>query len=75
MSAASPTGSPPRNASCANWVLAWTGNIKRRDSGEGIGEEFESLAVLDRRIAKVRLRIAQFKEVANGNILPRMETW
>ena len=59
-----------------------TGAAGERDSQRdqprprrGIGEEFESLPVLDRRIAKVRLRIAWFKEVANGNILPRMETW
>ena len=44
-------------------------------SGEGIGEEFESVAVLDRRIAEVRSRIAWFEAAANGNILPRMETW
>ena len=52
------------------------GGIKRRDSGEGIGEELESLAVLDRRIAKmIRSRIAWFEAVANGSVLPQMETW
>ena len=94
-SAASPTGSPPRNASGANWRTGrkfrnalhvvvidraltdatGAGGIKRRDSGEGIGKELESLAVLDRRIAKIRSRIAWSEAAANGNILPRMETW
>ncbi len=54
---------------------AGTSSIKRRVSGEGIGEEFESVAVLDRRIAEVRSRIAWFEAAANGNILPPMETW
>ena len=34
-----------------------------------------SKSVLDRRIAEVRSRIAWFEAAANGNILPRMETW
>ena len=54
---------------------AETGGIKRRDSGESIGEEFEGLAVLYRRIAEGRSRIAWFEAAANGNVLPRMETW
>ena len=51
---------------------AGAGGIKRRDSGDGIGEEFESLAGLDRRIAEVRARIAWLEAAANGNILPRI---
>ena len=52
---------------------AGSGGIKRRDSGDGIGEEYESLAVLDRRIAEVRARIAWFEQTDAGNILPRLE--
>ena len=54
---------------------AGTGGIKQRQRGEGSGEEFESLAVLDRRIAKVRARIAWFESAAAGNIAPRQEHW
>ena len=54
---------------------AGTGGIRRRDSAESIGEEFEGLAVPDGRIAEVRSRIAWFEAVANGDVLPRMETW
>ena len=34
------------------------------------GEKFESLAVLDRRIAECRARIAWFEAAADGNDLP-----
>ena len=54
---------------------AGSGGIKRRDSGGGIGEEYEPLAVLDRRIAGVRARIAWFEQTDAGNILPRLEAW
>ena len=50
------------------------GIVKRQDS-EGGAEEFESLAVLDRRIAEVRARIAWFQEAERGNPLPRLEAW
>ena len=39
------------------------------------GEEFESLAVLDRRIAECRARIAWFEDAAEGDPLPRAEYW
>ena len=54
---------------------AGAGGIKRRGSGESIGEEFESLAVFDRRIAETRARIAWFEQAAEGNALPRAEYW
>ena len=37
---------------------AGQGGVRKADHGEGIGEEFESLAVFDRRIAETRARIA-----------------
>ena len=49
---------------------AGSGGIIKQDYGEGSGEEFESLAVLDRRIAEVRARIAWFEQAAEGNDLP-----
>ena len=54
---------------------AGSGGIIKHDHGEGSGEEFESLAVLDRRIAECRARIAWFEQAAQGNILPRAEYW
>ena len=39
------------------------------------GGEFESLAVLDRRIAECRARIAWFEDAAEGDPLPRAEYW
>ena len=47
-----------------------SGGIIKQDHGEGSGEEFESLAVLDRRIAECRARIAWFEQAAEGNDLP-----
>ena len=64
-----PQCAPCRSNDCALTGAAWTGDTKRRDSGESIGEEFEGVAVLDRRIAEVRSRIAWFEAAANGNIL------
>ena len=49
---------------------AGAGGIIKQDHGEGAGEEFESLAVLDRRIAECRARIAWFEQAAQGNDLP-----
>ena len=49
---------------------AGSGGIIKQDHGEGSGEEFESLAVLDRRIAECRARIAWFEQAAEGNDLP-----
>ena len=49
---------------------AGSGGIIKHDMGEGSGEEFESLAVLDRRIAEARARIAWFEQAAEGNDLP-----
>ena len=54
---------------------AGSGGIIKHDHGEGSGEEFESLAVLDRRIAECRARIAWFEQAAQGNTLPRAEYW
>ena len=54
---------------------AGSGGIIKQDQGDAGGEEFESLAVLDRRIAEVRARIAWFEQAANGNDLPRAEHW
>ena len=54
---------------------AGTSSIKRRVSGEGIGEEFESVAVLDRRIAEVRSRIKWFELAAEGNTMPGLSLW
>ena len=50
---------------------AGAGGVIKVDHGEGSGEEYESLAVLDRRIAECRTRIAWFEASAEGNILPR----
>ena len=54
---------------------AGSGGIIKHDHGEGSGEEFESLAVLDRRIAECRARIAWFEQAAEGNNLPRATYW
>ncbi len=54
---------------------AGSGGIIKHDHGEGEAEEFESLAVLDRRIAECRARIAWFEDAAEGNNLPRLEAW
>ena len=49
---------------------AGSGGIIKQDQGEAGAEEFESLAVLDRRIAECRARIAWFEQAAEGNDLP-----
>ena len=54
---------------------AGAGGAFKIDHGEGAGEEFESLAVLDRRISECRARIAWFEDAAEGNNLPRLEAW
>lgn len=54
---------------------AVTGGAKVREAGEGERVEYESLAVLDRRIAEVRARIVWFDTAAEGNALPRQEFW
>ena len=42
---------------------------------DGTSVERIPLAVLDRRIAEVRARIAWFEQAAAGNALPRAEFW
>ena len=54
---------------------AGSGGIIKQDHGEGGGEEFESLAVLDRRVAECRARIAWFEQAEVGNTMPRVEHW
>ena len=54
---------------------AGAGGIIKIDHGEAGAEEYESLAVLDRRIAEVRARIAWFEDAAEGNGLPRATYW
>ena len=54
---------------------AGQGGIRKIGAAEGTGDEFESLAVLDRRIGEVRARIAWFEQAAEGNTLPRAEYW
>ena len=55
---------------------AGSGGIIKHDHGNEVGsEEFESLAVLDRRIAEVRARIAWFELAAEGNDLPGSAYW
>ena len=54
---------------------AGAGGVIKVDHGEGSGEEYESLAVLDRRIAECRARIAWFEQAGDGNALPRREYW
>ena len=54
---------------------AGQGGIRKIGAAEGTGDEFESLAVLDRRIAEVRARVAWFEQAAQGNTLPRAEYW
>ena len=54
---------------------AGAGGVIKADHGEGAGEEYESLAVLDRRIAECRARIAWFEAAAEGNDLPRAVYW
>ena len=49
---------------------AGAGGIIKHDHGEAGAEEYESLAVLDRRIAECRARIAWFEQAAEGNDLP-----
>ena len=54
---------------------AGTGGVRKHDEGEGVGDEYESLAALDRRIAETRARVAWFEQAAEGNALPRAEYW
>ena len=55
---------------------ASTGGVRKQAGTEGdTGDEFESLAVLDRRVAECRARIAWFEAAARGNALPRAEFW
>ena len=54
---------------------AGSGGVIKLDHGEAGAEEFESLAVLDRRIAECRARIAWFEDAAEGSPLPRAEYW
>ena len=55
---------------------AATGGVRKIGGDEsGPGDEYESLAVLDRRVAEVRARIAWFEAAARGNTLPRAEFW
>ena len=54
---------------------AGSGGVIKLDHGEAGAEEFESLAVLDRRIAECRARIAWFEDAAEGNNLPRAVYW
>ena len=54
---------------------AGSGGVIKLDHGEAGAEEFESLAVLDRRISECLARIAWFEQAAEGNDLPRLETW
>ena len=49
---------------------AGSGGTIKDDYGEAGAVEFESLAVLDRRIAECRARIAWFEQAAEGNDLP-----
>ena len=49
---------------------AGSGGTIKDEYGEAGAVEFESLAVLDRRIAEVRARIAWFEQAAEGNDLP-----
>ena len=49
---------------------AGSGGTIKHDHGDAGAEEFESLAVLDRRIAECRARIAWFEQAAEGNDLP-----
>ena len=42
---------------------------------DGTEVERMPLAVVDRRIAEVRARVAWFEQAAEGNILPRAEYW
>ena len=55
---------------------AGAGGIIKHDHGEGIGRGIrDRLAVLDRRIAECRARIAWFEAAAEGNNLPRAVYW
>ena len=54
---------------------AGAGGRIKHDHGEGMGEEYESLAVLDRRIAECRGRIAWFEQASEGDSLPRAVYW
>ena len=54
---------------------AGAGGIIKIEHGEGSGEEYESLAVLDRRISECRARIAWFEQAAEGNDLPAAVYW
>ena len=42
---------------------------------DGTEVERMPLAVIDKRIAEVRARVAWFEQAAEGNVLPRMEVW
>ena len=59
----------------AREAAASTGG-RRKIGDDTLGAiEYESLAVLDRRIAEVRARVAWFEEATRGNSLPRAEFW
>ena len=49
--------------------------IMKVSSADGSALEREPIAVLDRRIAEVRARVAWFEQAAAGNALPRAEFW
>ena len=59
----------------AREAAASTGG-KKRIGDDTLGEiEYESISVIDRRIAEVRSRIVWFEQAAQGNTLPRAEFW
>ena len=50
------------------------GHVKVR-TADGTEVERIPIAVIDRRVAEVRARIAWFEAAARGNGLPRAEFW
>ena len=55
--------------------LAASGGFARQSDPSGTETELMDIAVLDRRVAETRARIAWFEQAAAGNALPRLEMW
>ena len=55
--------------------VAASGGFAKQEDPSGTSTELMEIAVLDRRVAETRARIAWFEQAAAGNSLPRAEFW
>ena len=56
-------------------LAGMVGGHVKVETPDGTSVERMPLAVIDKRIAEVRARVAWFEQAAEGNVLPRMEVW